>query len=100
MKINRIGPGGLFPARPAAEAAGAREGHMQPAAPRTDTITISQLGASHSAVAPLVRQIAAEVEACGSAGRLEQLRQAVEAGTYQVPAQSVADAILAHAGIL
>lgn len=64
------------------------------AAGNTDKVTISQGAAARAEAGRLASSLAAEVENTASPERIESLRQAVQDGSYSVPAEDVADAIL------
>lgn len=64
------------------------------AAPRSDTVSFSDDAVARAEAGRVAGGIAAEVESAASPERLEELRAAVENGTYNVPAGDVADAIL------
>ena len=62
-----------------------------------DTITISQETGRLGAYSGLARKIAGEVvNTCDSPARVSELRQAVAAGSYRVPTEDLAGAILSH----
>lgn len=61
--------------------------------PKQDRVSISA-AATRSEQDRMVYTIAAEVEAKASPARLQELRQAVSAGQYQVPTEKLADALL------
>ncbi len=61
---------------------------------KTDMVTISGDAAARAGAFRAVPAMAAEVAAPAPAGRLGALQEAVRAGTYQVAAGDVADAIL------
>lgn len=58
-----------------------------------DRVSISS-AAHKNDIDRLVYSTAAEVEAKGSAARVSELRQAVAAGSYSVPTERLADAVL------
>ena len=99
MNINGIGQNGYFRAKPLVGTGTTRENHAELTSPKIDTFVISRESATYGAYTALVHNIAAQVVAHDSPARLEQLRQAVSTGDYQVSAQAVADAILGHAFI-
>ncbi len=73
-----------------APAAGSK-GH---AAARADKVTLSGEGAARAGSSRFASALAGELEAAASPERLTQLHDAVQAGTYQVDAADVADAML------
>ena len=77
----------------AGEGTGAK-GKLKAAAENTDKVTISQDAVARAETGRLVSTIAAEVEGAASSERIEELRQAVQSGSYTVSAADVADAIL------
>lgn len=76
------------------EAPGAKGKAKTGAAGNTDKVTISQGAAARAEAGRVASSLAAEVEGAASPERLETLRQAVQDGSYDVPAADVADAIL------
>lgn len=99
MKINPIGSNGYFVTKPAGSPGAHRENPAEQAPAKMDTIVISRGGAAQNAYTPLVRKLAGEVISHDSPARVEELRRAIDAGTYRVSSQAVADAILSHGGI-
>lgn len=61
---------------------------------KTDKVTISGDGAARAEISRLASSIAAEVDSPASSERIDGLRQAVEQGTYNVPSEDIADAML------
>lgn len=64
---------------------------------KTDTVSFSEEAAAHAEASRLSASIAAEVQAGAGAEKLGELRAAVQAGTYYVPSEKIADAILGAA---
>lgn len=60
----------------------------------TDKVTFSNSAAVRSEVSRLATTVAAQVEETGSSARINELRTAVQNGSYSVPAGEVANAIL------
>lgn len=88
MKIN---PG--LPAASVAGAAGPAQGSGRPA-PGAGAADRVEVSARARSAARLRAAVASAPEDPARAARLERIRQAVEAGTYHVPARQVADALL------
>ncbi len=61
---------------------------------KTDTVSISEDAVVRSEVGRIAGAIGAEVERSAPSARIESLRSAVAAGSYFVPAEDVAAAIL------
>lgn len=59
---------------------------------RTDQVQISQEGARRAEAGQLTKAVTAKAPAC--AQRLEELRAAVRSGSYHVPAEKLADALI------
>jgi anti-sigma28 factor (negative regulator of flagellin synthesis) len=66
------------------------------AAANTDKVTISGDGAARAEFGRVAASLAAEVEGAASPERLNRLKAAVEDGSYLVPAEALADAILGY----
>ena len=98
MKINPMLPGSFFRTKPsAAPAAGNVSAAPQAErAVKMDTISFSGPSPEQGVYGKLVRNIAGEVMTCEGSSRMEELRQAVTAGTYHVPTEELAGAILSH----
>ena len=62
----------------------------------TDKVTLSGGAAVRAEFSRVAAALGAEVEALGSAGRMGALKEAVDSGTYSVPAEALADAILGY----
>lgn len=75
------------------EAAKPRQGAR---AANTDKVTISGDAAARAGLSRLASSVAAEVDASASPARIEQLRTAVQDGSYHVETGDIADAILAR----
>lgn len=62
----------------------------------TDVVSFSEEGIRQSEFGKIVRTIAAEVSADSPADRIQSLRASIEAGTYSVTGEMIADAILSR----
>ncbi|MDL2327148.1 flagellar biosynthesis anti-sigma factor FlgM [Ruminococcaceae bacterium OttesenSCG-928-A11] len=67
---------------------------MEKAAGRSDKVTLSEQAAARAGISRLASAMAAEVEGGASAERIEELREAVQSGDYNVSSEDIADAIL------
>lgn len=98
MKINRAnidklygttGPDGTAPA--------AREERKQPAVER-DSLALSDAARNHSGVDAAAKQVAEDATKPASAESLLKYKGAVQAGTYHVPGQDIASAMIGGTG--
>lgn len=64
------------------------------AAANTDKITFSGEASAKAEIGRVTSTVSAEVNSLGSAERLAALREQVQAGTYEVSAEDIADAII------
>ena len=61
---------------------------------RADKVTLSEEATAHAELARFVSSLGNEVENSASPQRVEELREAVQNGSYHVPTADIADAIL------
>ncbi|WP_312643751.1 flagellar biosynthesis anti-sigma factor FlgM [Hydrogenoanaerobacterium sp.] len=61
---------------------------------KMDTISISAQGAQQKEAAKLTAAITKEVTADADAAKIDALKKAVQNGTYHIPAEKIAQAIL------
>lgn len=65
-------------------------------AANTDKVTFSESAAARAELHRLAASISAEVDGVGSEERLATLQKQIQAGSYNVPTQELADAILGY----
>lgn len=64
------------------------------AGPNTDTVQISEDAALRAETERMAKSMANEVENSATQDRIDQLRASVQAGTYNVSSQEIAQAII------
>lgn len=97
MKINpsyRINPYLKTNTVPGTAAVHAANGAKQDK--KVDTIVISHEGSAQGLFSGMVKQAAEEITASHSPARLEQIKAAVENGSYHVSSMEIAKAMLGH----
>lgn len=101
MNINPASLGHLYNkvgSLPAAysEAVAPVRGKEAASAAKVDTVSISTMGNTQREVGKIAGGIMRDLSLVDNSARVEAISQAVENGSYYVPAGAVADAILQH----
>lgn len=100
MKINPSGGYGIYPTYVSSVKSGEaaqpenKVKEKNPAAANTDKISFSGEASAKAEIGRVTSTISAEVNNLGSAERIVALREQVQGGTYHVPTEDLADAII------